>query len=583
MTEKKFAITFPEGPCGLELAFNEKNKTFLVTECSTDFAKMYRPILVNAEIVSLNWKPTSEQKNMEEMYQFLKSYEQREKRLIFLAHLMEKQVHKLISLSKNEFLEILDYDEKKNFKPGHYFIDLECRPLGFIIASSPTGVVEVVQVDPIHEEILQIGSKLVAVNGRYVNEENDAIQTLLRCFIPVRLVFDKTHSKKLCVLEEKGEIPAWLDFSDLDGDIIWLSIHWFDQMIGKKDFVLPIKTSATVREIRAKVAVTSQLKFNAVNLIWKMGLLKDDDCKLSHLNFKDGQKLSVVVSLSGQKRSEVKVLVDFQVEMKIMGAFLKTCDKSLLRYLWDDIDVTGKGFVHITELHRFAERFLGLYERANCLHIPKDFKDGFVTFNTKESLGLIIEGNEIIMTGSKSQANRLGIEPGWRVVGAEYTDREGHKVKITMNPRSCLKTLKRARAECADDCFRIHCHVPRGRRWEMINIMKKQAISDFNLNDRSLKTYITRKQYDLLPQVYAIKAIRVNCGGAVEASSLCARDNAGMQISEGNTNPRLKNFIGGHVLSINSTTVAHLSSGDVLMILFMQKPPHILTIDPASS
>jgi len=464
MTKKKFAITFPEGPCGLKLARNRKNKTFFVMKCTTDFAKMFRSILVNAEMVSLNWKPSSKQKNMEDMQQFLKSHEQGEKRVIFLANLVEKQVHNLVYFDKNEFLEILDYDKKKDFKPGHYFIDLEFRPLGFIVASSPSGVVEVVQVDPIHEKIMQMGSKLVAVNGRKIKGETDAIETLLSCFVPVRLVLDKTHSKKLCASEKKEEIPSWLDFWDHDEDIIWLNIHWFDQNIGKNDFILPINTDATVREIRAKVAVASQLKFNAVNLIWKMGLLKDDDCKLCHLNFKNGQKITVVVSLSTQIKPEENGFVDFLVEMKIVGAFVKTCDKSLLRYLWNDIDIARKGFVHITELHRFAQRFIGLYERANCLDIPTEFKDGSVTFDTKESLGLIIDGNEIIMTGSKSQAKRLGIQPGWRVVGAEYKDREGHMVKVSMNPRSCLKTLKRARAQCTDDCFRIHCLVPKGRR-----------------------------------------------------------------------------------------------------------------------
>lgn len=583
MMEKRFAITFPEGQCGLELAFNPKNKTFVVIGCSTNFAKMFRPILVNATMTSLNWKSTSEQKNMEDMHLFLKTNEKREKRVIFLANLSEKQVYNLMKFNKNKFLEILDYDKKKDFKSGHYFLELDCRPLGFIIASSPTGVVEVVQVDPNHEEVLQIGSKLVAVNGRYINGESDAIQTLLRCFVPVRLVFDKTHSQKLCALEEKEEVPAWLDFSDPDGDIIELSIYWFDKTIGKKDFMLPVKVGATVREIRAKVAVASQLKFSAVNLISKMGLLKDDNCKLSHLNFKNGQKITVVVSLSTQEKPDVKVFVDLLVEMKIVGAFLKTCDKSLMQYFWDDIDITRKGIVHVTELHRFIERFIGLYERANCLGIPIEYKDGSVTFNTKESLGLIIDGNEIIMTGSKSQANRVGIESGWRVVGAEWNDRDGQMVKVTVSPSSCLNTLKRARAECADNSFRIHCLIPRGRRWEMINVMKKQAISDFNLDDLIIKRYITRRQYDQLPQVYAMKATRVNCGKALEASSLCGRGTTGMQIGEANTNAKLKRFIGGHVLSINSTTVAHMSSGDVLKILFTSKPPHILTIDTASS
>merc|ERR1719192_2540904 len=116
--------------------------------------------------------------------------------------------------------------------------------------------------------------------------------------------------------------------------------------------------------------------------------------------------------------------------MKIVGAFLKTCDKSLMQYLWDDVDFDGKSILHITELDRLLERFLGLYEQANCVHVPMEFKHGSVKFSTEESLGLVIEGNEIIIARKKSQAERLNVKPGWRVVGAEYKDQTGRMVKF---------------------------------------------------------------------------------------------------------------------------------------------------------
>jgi len=337
-----------------------------------------------------------------------------------------------------------------------------------------------------------------------------------------------------------------------------------------------------VAEIRAKIAVTSQLKFNAVKLVSKQQELKDDGRKLCDLNFKDSEKVTVIVSQTTQDKTEEKVSVDYGVEMKIMGAFLKSCDPTLIGYLWDDIDHDAKGLLHITELDRLLTRFMGLYERANCVYLPMEYKHGSVQFNTTEKLGLVIEGNEVIMSHPGSQAERTGFLPGWKVVGAEYKDKEGRMVKFPVDHRSCLHSLKRAKNECASDGFRVLCLIPVGKKYETIVVMKKQAIAKLNLDDPQ-NNVLVKKHYEQLPDILAGAAIRVTFQKPLEASEFCAVGDKGAVISKDTTNEKLKSFVGGRVLSINATTVAHMPFGDVVKVLLANKPPHALTLEVVSS
>merc|ERR1719245_1775721 len=161
----------------------------------------------------------------------------------------------------------------------------------------------------------------------------------MTCFMPVRLVLERADGANIFSPEEKddGEAPTWLALSRNTGDMVELSIHWFDEKLGKSDFILLINPDATVAEIRAKIAVTSQLKFNAVKLIAKGAELKDDGYKLCDMNLQSNDTVTVVVSQTIQLEPEEKTPLDYKVEMKIIGAFLKSCDKVLLSYLWDDI------------------------------------------------------------------------------------------------------------------------------------------------------------------------------------------------------------------------------------------------------
>jgi len=580
MSETNLAITFPTGKCGLEILYDAVKQEFKVGLCHSDFAKNFADVLQDAKINSINWTSTSELTSMSDIQGLFASIEHAQKRVVFAANLSETQIQNVRRIVDRRF-QILDFDEKEDMKPSYYKTVLKKRPLGFTIAASPTGGVEVVQVDSVHEDKLKLGSKLVVVNGRHVKNERDVIDTLLHCFMPVHLVLEMVDETNLFAPEEKGdeESPTWLALSGNSGDMIELNIHWFSKDIGKEDFILLIKPDASVAEIRAKIAVTSQLKFNAVKLIAKGAELKDDRYKLCDMNLQDNDTVTVVVSQTIQLEPEEKTPLDYKVEMKIIGAFLKSCDKVLLSYLWDDIDFDGKGMLHITELDRLLARFLGLYERTSCVRVPMEYNHGAVRFNTNENLGLVIEGNEVIMCHPKSQAERQGILAGWKVVGAEYIDRAGRMVKFPVDHRSCLSSLKRAKKECASDGFRVLCLIPTGPRYETMIVMKKQAIADLELNDVKMQNTINRKHFAQLPSVYAMAAVRLSFNEALEASSFCAADVKGAVISKDTKNEVLHSYVGAHVLAINSTTVAHMIFGDIMKALLAHKPPHYLTLD----
>merc|ERR1712066_593619 len=103
------------------------------------------------------------------------------------------------------------------------------------------------------------------------------------------------------------------------------------------------------------------------------------------------------------------------------------------------------------------------------------------------------------MCHGNSQAAEQGILPGWKVVGAEYTKKKANekdkekKIKLTVNHKSCLQSLKRAKTECTPAGFKVLCQKPVGVRHELQMVMKKQAIAELELNDGSQT--LTRKHY----------------------------------------------------------------------------------------
>jgi len=572
MTDKIFAVNFSEGICGLEIIFNSEKKVFVVGDCHEELAKKYKSVIKNATILSLNSNSFLNLTSVEYIKEMFDKYVEKDKRVVFLATLSRDQLTDFMTYGNDKSFEILD----------QYIVKIKNRPLGFTIMSSPTGGVEVVQVDSVYEEELKLGSKILAVNGKFVEGEDEVIKALLSCFLPLRLLLESANDENIFAPEEKddGEAPKWLALSKNTGDMVELSIHWFDESLGKKDFILLIRADATVTEIRAKIAVTSQLKFNAVKLIAKGVELKDDGIKLCDLKFKETEKVTVVVSETTQNRPKEKTPLDFSVEMKIIGAFLKTCNKNLIDYLWNDIDHDQRGILHITELDRLLTRFMGIYERANFVYHPMEYKHGSIQFNITEKLGLVIEGNEVIMCHSDSQADKAGMLPGWKVVGAEYIDKnvDGRVVKFPVDHRSCLQSLKRAKVECSPDGFHILCLIPVGRKYETIEVMKKQAIVEMKI-DVPRNNMLTRSQYDQLPELFAGKAVRLEFKEDLEPSSFCAGDGKGALISKETANEQLKSHVDARVLSINATTVAHMPFGDIMEVLLAQKSPHILTLD----
>jgi len=584
MMDTIFALIFPAGASvGLEIILKKDKKQWICGECHSERAKLFVSVLKDARVLSINWKSTSSCSSIEDIQRLFKTFEKMEKRIIFSAKLTVKMIEEMIVYDK--YFEVLDFDEEVDLKPDQTLSELHNRPLGFTIASSPTGGVEVVQVDSIHEEDIKLGSKLIAVNGRYIKNEKDVLETLLNCFMPVHLVLETVNDENIFAPEEKddgGLSPTRLALCGNHENMIELNIQWFSDALGKEDFILLVKPDATVAVIRAKIAVTSQLKFNAVKLISKGVLLKDDNLKLCDMDFQDNDVIRVVVSQTTQEKPEEKAPVDYLIEMKIVGAFLKSCDSSLLNYLWDDIDYTKRDIVHKTELDRLLTRFLGLYERSISYRLPIRYEHGIITFNTNDMFGLVIEGNEVVMCNPKSQAEQRGIQPGWKVVGAEYNNNKGRRVKFTVDHKSCLESLKRAKRECAEDTFHVLCLIPKGQRYETMMVMKKHALLELDFSAVQIENALTKKQYVQLPDIYSQKAVRVSFKDGVDTSCFTASDTKGAVVSKDALDSQLKSYVGAQVLAINSTTVALMAFGDVMKALLAHKPPHYLTLDTAS-
>jgi len=570
--------------CGLEILFDPlTNEFFVGSKYYSDTAKKFSAILTSALIISLNGNPTKGMTSMKDIQKLFVAVGEAVKVVVFKAKLNDQQVATMMKFERESDLFSLLKVERDEMEAGQYAVKLDRRPLGFTVAASPSGDVQIVQVDSVHEEDLRLGSNLISVNGTVIDGIEHAIKVLLKCRVPVTLVLALGSKENLFApeMKEESDVPGRLALSGNDGDMIEMNVHWFDEDIEKEDFILLIKADATVAEIRAKIAVTSQLKFNAVKLIAKGALLKDDTQKLSDLKFQGSEKMTVVVSQKTQMKVEEKVDIDYKVQMKIVGAFLKSCDKTMLEYLWEDIDHQQKNVLHVTELDRLIARFMGLYERATCVHIPLEFKHGTVAFNATESLGLVIEGNEVIMCNPNSQAERRGMLSGWQVVGAEYKDKANRMVKFPVDHRSCLQSLKRAKTECADDGFRILCLVPTGEKYETMTIMKKQAIAVLKLDDPEVQSTLTRKNYELLPDIFAEKAVRVSFLETLEPSAFCKETNSdtGAMISKDVANAELKKYIGSSVLSINGQTVCHITFGDIMKLLVEERKYHTITLD----
>merc|ERR1719317_1064936 len=124
------------------------------------------------------------------------------------------------------------------------------------------------------------------------------------------------------------------------------------------------------------------------------------------------------------------------------------------------------------------------------------------------------------MCNPKSQAEQRGIQPGWKIVGAEYNNSKGRMVKFTVDHKSCLGSLKRAKRECAEKTFQVICLVPKGQRYETTIVMKKQALSNLEI----MNNVLSRKHYEQLPGIFAQRAVRLSFKNGVEASFFSARD-----------------------------------------------------------
>jgi len=167
-------------------------------------------------------------------------------------------------------------------------------------------------------------------------------------------------------------------------------------------------------------------------------------------------------------------------------------------------------------------------------------------------------------------------------VGAEYKDKRNRMVKFPVDHLSCMQTLKRAMVECNNEGFSALCLIPTGDRYETITVMQKQAIAVLGLDDPWVRSTITKKSYEQLPEIFAQKSIRISLMDKLEVSAFCKDDSSekGAFISKKVVNMELRRFIGWRVLDINGHTVVHMVFGDIIKLLFEERKCHTITIDP---
>jgi len=597
-TLQAFTINFGTGLCGLEILFDEQRREFTVGNVfkdSSQVAAKYADVLPGAVITSLNKKPTTGLGSMPEIQAMFKAAAKTNKFVSFKSLMPADKVAKLATFYSEADAAIT------KFNPMHYYASLPRRPLGFTVAATPgQGLVEVCQVDSVHEEDILLGSQLLAVNDVPVEDLDHGIKLLLECKMPVSLLFEQRaeifeNDEK----EEEGLNDDWYLQQSYDKDEeIFLDVDWLTVSDYGKEmkaahgvFQTNCGKSSPVALIRAKIAAVSGLKYEALKLIANGKQLKDDQQKIWDAIYDDNkktrkQKVIVVVSQKEQAKKEVISGVDYRTRMRLRGAYFKTVDSKVLNYLWDDIDHEKKELLHITELDRLLARLTGLYERAMSIKPQMQYEFTSVQFATNRNLGLVIEGNEVIMCHANSQAAEQGIMPAWKVVGAEYTSsKTKKKIKLSVDHKSCLQSLKRAKTECTDNGFKVLCQQPVGPRHELQIVMKKQAIADLNLNDGTQT--LTKVNYAKLAGVFAPKAYRVTIptkpqGDDPGVSIVAPKDTSqkGAFVHEVSNNNLTVNK-GDRVIGVNRDDVATKKFTEINKV-FAAKFPMVWTFDAAT-
>jgi len=582
MTDKIFTINFGKGICGLEILLDPRGKFNVGNQFYSEIAKQAASVLPQAEILSLNGQSTANLKTMLNIQAMFKEAAQSMKKVKFYKKFDDSTLEKLKNLASGTMKGVLEIEDGISGIP--YAVQLQRRPLGFTVAASPSGqYVEVCQVDSVHEEDIKLGSRIMAVNGVQINGVQGALKELLTCKMPCTLSL--MQMSEIFLNDEKEETvdEPVQSFTFSSHDVkneVKIEVKWFDKAAQKQDprrvdFTLPVGPEAPLAMVRAKIAILSGLKFTALRLIHDAKLLKTDSMKIKEVFSGSNKSLFVVVSERTQAEAdeERKEEIDYKVHMGMIGAFLKECDPSVYAYLWDDIDHEKKGLLHITELDRLLARVMGVYERNMCVRPKMEYTHESVNFKTDKNLGLVIEGNEVIMCHKGSQAETEGILPGWKVVGADYLNKNKERVRFPVDHKSCLQSLKRAKTECEKEAgFKVLCLRPMGARWETQMIMKKQAIGDLKLNDGSQT--LKKKHYGQLPGVFAPRMYRVtietkpvNNKIGLEIKSGPDSSKPGVYVQSKSANPAFADVTAGdRIMAIGAESVEKLRYDDFIKI-----------------
>jgi len=209
-----------------------------------------------------------------------------------------------------------------------------------------------------------------------------------------------------------------------------------------------------------------------------------------------------------------------------------------------------------------------------------------VDFETHKNLGLVIEGNEVIMCHEKSQADSQGILAGYKVVGTEYMSKDTKKrMKLTVDHLTCLQSLKRAKTECTDDGFKVLCQKPVGERYELQIVMKQQAIADLKLNDGSQTLKVSH--YKQLPKVWAPEAYRVEQSAKPTKAGTHGIELTG-DTGEGKTGAWVKDVdaaawkgvkLADRLIGVGTEDVSNYNVAQCVKLIETYNSPPILTFD----
>jgi len=578
-SDAQFTIEFPDKPCGLEVSFEDMN--FYVGEkFHSKTAEDFGDIVKGARIIAVGGKSTSglTMDSISDLFQtatFPVTVEFSSDKVSMAV--LRAQTDPRFSLIEENPFGLKGKDEDKI-----YNMTVQKRPLGFTVAVV-NSVPQIVQVDALLEEFVEEGSRVMAINKVLVNDLDEAqiLSSLAKEELPFNVTLMRPAPLNMFAEEQDSGMMEPSAYAQ-GGTLMTLKICWFDTSNGQKDFDLPIRVDASICELRSKVAVRSKLKFHALHLVCKGKQLADDRESLKNSDIKDGDTVRVIVSKRKSAIPEAEQEVSIDVLIKILGAFLITVSPTLFDFMWTDIDCTNSEILHITELDRILARFLGLWERISGIRRKpaEEYEDRAVEFSTTENLGLVIEGNEVIMVHDNTQAKKQGVASGWKIAEVMYENAEGQEIRQVANGRNCLEVLKTTKVGAVKQKFTVLAKAPQGKRHDLLMALRDMAFEKLKLSEK--EGTITRKQYSQLPEIFAQGCNRVTFPSRPVGVSIIGAPVGNGAFVNKVTSPAAEGQVktGAQLLEINNKVVHGSKFNQVIQIFEKATVPLTITFQP---